>query len=141
MNIRRSPPGLSPPSTPFPLLGLLKWGGSCRSPEQQTPPKPGLSPFFALRGGNLWPQHAATSLHWEARGALWVGLPCRSPPLFKKSFLSGCARSWLLCRLFSSCRVRGPPSPCRVWLLLLSIGSRALGLQSLRFPGSRAQAQ
>ena len=64
-------------------------------------------------------------------------------------FIFGCAGSSLLRELFSSCSEQGlllaavhRASHSRQWLLLLlSMGSRALGLQQLQLPGSRAQAQ
>ena len=54
-------------------------------------------------------------------------------------FLFGCAGSWLLRRLFSSCRERG----LLIWRLLLlqSAGPRVCGLLQFWLLGSRAHAQ
>ena len=134
-------PRALPSSHPIPAVRASDMGWFLQKPGAADTSKIGSLPLLCVKGSEpVAPASSDLPSLGSESGPLGRTY-CTSPPLFKKSFLSGCGRSWLLCRLFSSCRVQGPPSPCRVWLLLLSTGSRALGLQSLRFPGSRAQAQ
>ena len=61
--------------------------------------------------------------------------------LKKNYFIFGCGGSSLVLGLFCRCRGQGLLSSGVRWLLLWSTDSRACGLQKLRLPGSRVQAQ
>lgn len=75
----------------------------------------GLPPSLALRGVNMWPQRAATSLRWAARGAPYSVIP-----------LWLCRVSLALQAFLQLQRAGAALSLLRVWLLLLSTGPRAL---------------